>query len=89
MYESPLTPTIHPVLQILLANDAPVDPVDKSKTTPLHLAAREGHRSVVKVLLQAGALLSARDGSGKAALELAILNGHRSADRRAFTRWYC
>ena len=54
-----------------------MDPVDKSKTTPLHLAAREGHRSVVEVLLAAGAQLGARDANGKGALELAILNGHR------------
>ena len=55
--------------------------MDKSKTTPLHLAAREGHRSVVEALLAAGAQLGARDASGKGALELAILNGHRSVRR--------
>ena len=34
---------------------APVDPMDKKKTTPLHLSAKFGHAEVTELLLEHGA----------------------------------
>ncbi len=57
--------------------DAPVDPMDKTKTTPLHLACREGHADVVKILLKRGAFVGALDANQKNCLDLAVENDHK------------
>merc|ERR1711963_256477 len=46
--------------------------------TPLHLAAREGHSSVVAVLLQSGANINAQDDELLTPLHLAAKNGHKA-----------
>ena len=56
---------------------APIDPTDKNKTTPLHLAAKYGHDSMAELLVTRGASLSKTDLSGKNALALAILHGNK------------
>ena len=56
---------------------ADIDPKDKQKTTPLHLAAKAGHVSAVETLIKHGALVSSRDCRGFNALDWAIENGHR------------
>ena len=52
-------------------------PPSQSKTTPLQLAAREGHVAVVRLLLEKGASLAACDASGKNALEQALASGRK------------
>ena len=56
---------------------ADIDPKDKQKTTPLHLAAKEGHVTAVETLIKHGARVSDRDYRGFNALDWAIENGHR------------
>ena len=56
---------------------AEIDPKDKLKTTPLHLAAKEGHVAAVETLLKYNANVSSRDHRGFNALDWAIENGHR------------
>nr|CAB3223370.1 ankyrin repeat and SOCS box protein 10-like [Phallusia mammillata] len=43
---------MHKSAIVLLEADSPVDPKDKRKITPLHLACQEGHTEMVQVLLQ-------------------------------------
>ena len=45
-------------------------------STPLLLAAYNGHWKVVKALVAAGALLETRGGRNRAALHVAALAGH-------------
>ena len=56
---------------------AEIDPTDKLKTTPLHLAAKEGHVTAVETLIKHGANLGLRDQRGFNALDWAIEKGHR------------
>ena len=54
-----------------------MDPMDKSKTTPLHLASAKGHTEVVSLLLKWHASVSQKDTDGFNCLDLAIDNGHK------------
>ncbi len=62
-------------------NDAPIDPFDRSKTTPLHLAAENGHDRLIPLLLDNGANIAQEDAYGRNMLELAILSHKRSVVR--------
>ena len=55
---------------------AEVDAVDKYNSTPLHLAAWEGHAAVVTKLLQASAAVDAANVNGWTPLHCAAGNGH-------------
>ena len=46
------------------------------RMTPLHEAARSGHKEVVQILLANGALVNASDGMGMTPLRFASANGH-------------
>ncbi|GBO38459.1 hypothetical protein AVEN_46798-1, partial [Araneus ventricosus] len=46
------------------------------RATPLHLASREGHRGVVRLLLHSGATIAQCDKNGKNCLDVAIDKGH-------------
>jgi len=48
----------------------------KSKMTPLHLAAKEGHATTVQLLLDKGAAINNQDKNGRTALHLSSAAGH-------------
>ena len=60
------------VCNVLVDNQAALDPMDKSQTTPLHHACKGGHLEVVKYLLNRNAILNAVDLEGRNALDFAI-----------------
>lgn len=53
----------------------------KLELTALHYAAKEGHTSAIKTLLQLGADLHARDKKGRSALHMACIGQHASTAR--------
>ena len=67
------------IILLLIGAKADIDPLDRLKVAPLHLAAKEGHLDAVKVLLHNGADAGAITGTqeyGDNPLDLAIENGH-------------
>ena len=67
------------IILLLIDAKADINPLDRLKIAPLHLAAREGHLDAVKVLLENNADVGATIGSqdhGDNPLDLAIENGH-------------
>ena len=63
--------------KLLLEENAPIDPLDRTKTTPLHLAAENGHAKMIELLLASGADVSIEDSQSRNPLESAILNGKK------------
>ncbi len=57
--------------------DCAVDPVDKSKNTPLMLAAKYGNEKSASLLVERGASLTQVNSDGHNALTVAILHGKR------------
>lgn len=53
-----------------------VDDVDRLSKTPLQIAAQNGYKDIVKVLLRNKASVTYKDPSGWAALHYAVRNGH-------------
>ena len=65
------------VARILLDQGADIEAREgESGSTPLHVAAGWGRVSVVKLLLDRGALKSVRNKAGKSPLEVAVESGH-------------
>jgi hypothetical protein len=64
--------------ELLLDWDSPVDPLDRKKTTPLHLSAIHGHAKLAELLMQHGADTTLEDVEGRNVLELAIIHSHRA-----------
>jgi ankyrin repeat protein len=59
-----------------LENGTPVDCTSYSSgKSALHLAAAGGHADVVKVLLERGASVEAKDAGGETPLHLAVIHG--------------
>lgn len=65
------------MIKILLEYDSPIDPTDRSKTTPLHLASSRGHPDSVKLLIEKGADVNIRTADGYNCMDLAIDNGQK------------
>ena len=61
-------------LAALLDAGGEVDPIDKAKTTPLHLAAKNGHVDTVEFLMDHDANIRLTDVDGNNALELATMH---------------
>ena len=69
-------------IDLLLRHSAATSLRSTSDATPLHLAARLGHRKNVKTLLHHRAeLLNVQDAGGKTALHIACENGHAAVVR--------
>jgi ankyrin repeat protein len=65
------------VVDLLLGEErAEVDARNEVGATPLHLAARNGHAQVVRLLLDRGATPDATTSAGATALQLARQEGH-------------
>ncbi len=64
------------VVSMLLEAGASVNAIDTDGCTALHLAAQDGHRSIVRTLLRYGAIADACERQGKTAHELAQEHDH-------------
>ena len=67
---------------LLVSKGAYVDPVDLDDQTPLHYAARGGHKEIVEFLLTKGADPEAANKWGWTAQMLAAKYGHDDLARR-------
>ena len=65
------------MIKVLLDYDSPLDPTDRSKTTPLHLACKRGHPDCVKLLIDRGANVNIITADGFNCMDLAIDKGHK------------
>lgn len=63
-------------MRVLIDAGADVNPTEKQHSTPLHLAAQEGHLNVVKLLLDYQADVGRRL-CGLNSLDMAIDYGHQ------------
>eukprot|EP00010_Vexillifera_abyssalis_P007595 CAMPEP_0201549788 /NCGR_PEP_ID=MMETSP0173_2-20130828/6232_1 /ASSEMBLY_ACC=CAM_ASM_000268 /TAXON_ID=218659 /ORGANISM="Vexillifera sp., Strain DIVA3 564/2" /LENGTH=1322 /DNA_ID=CAMNT_0047959587 /DNA_START=105 /DNA_END=4073 /DNA_ORIENTATION=- len=61
---------------MLLEACSDVNVLDEKDSTPLHLAAHNGHLKIVQRLIPAGAKVSCQDRDGSTPLHNAALNGH-------------
>ncbi|XP_070568500.1 transient receptor potential cation channel subfamily A member 1 homolog [Ptychodera flava] len=64
-------------VDLLLDKGCIIDPLDKTRNTPLHLASAAGHSKVVETLLKRGADNKKCDNRGRNCLDLAIENNHK------------
>ena len=62
---------------LLIEANAIVDSTDRTKCTPLHLAADYGHAEMVELLLAHGADITKEDSQSRNALERAIIRGEK------------
>jgi ankyrin repeat protein len=70
------------VVSALLDLGIPPHPDDPTRqSSPLHIAARNGHVEVLKILLRGGADVNCRGPYGQTALHTACANGHADATR--------
>ncbi|KAL7962115.1 hypothetical protein V8C34DRAFT_311341 [Trichoderma compactum] len=63
--------------------------VQGSGRTPLSWAAKNGHDTVVNLLLEQGAEIESKDNGGQTPLSLAAENGHEAAVRLLIEKGYC
>ncbi|CAB0012620.1 unnamed protein product [Nesidiocoris tenuis] len=64
------------IVELLIKFGANVQVLDRERRTPLMLAARNGLTSIIKVLLENGALLETADSNGWTAEDYAQFGGH-------------
>lgn len=65
------------MIKSLLEYDSPIDPTDRGKTTPLHLASKRGHAECVSLLIARGADVNIQNADGFNCMDLAIDSGHK------------
>ena len=63
--------------RLLLDWGAKLDRLSKCNDTPLHLAAERGELSVVKLLVEMGADVSAKEYTGQTASDVARIHGKK------------
>ncbi len=66
--------------RLLLDNDSPIDPMDRSGITPLYLACMNGHADMVTLLLDWDADVETRASDGRNPLDIAIESGSTFAE---------
>jgi ankyrin repeat protein len=64
------------IARLLLEHGADINALSEDRSTPLHIAARDGRVEVVRVLLEYGANVGLEDGHGRSALQVASNEGH-------------
>ena len=62
--------------ELLQADGRIMEAKDKNKSTPLHLASKNGHIRVVELLIEKRALINSLDVFRKTPLHVASENGH-------------
>ena len=67
------------IVKLLLKHKAPINPLNKSKNTPLHWAALNGRTEILDLLLQAGADPNLKNEFEHVPLEEALQNGFTDA----------
>ena len=65
------------MVSAFLQAGSPVDPLDKMKKTPLHLAAEGGHTKTASLLIERGASVTLTNNVGHNALTIALKHGNR------------
>ena len=65
------------IVNLILQYQTNINQVSSDGSTPLHLAAKMGHGTIVKMLIEQGALSYILDENGKASLHYATEKGHR------------
>lgn len=65
------------LIDLLVRNGAPLNSLNVTGSTPLHLAAFWGHYSVVTLLVEEGAKMDLKNDKGRTALDVAALYGHK------------
>ena len=68
-------------MDLLIKKGANIEAKDKYEKTPLHLAAKRGHKHIVALLISKGAQIEAKDERGRTPLYLAAEKGHESIVR--------
>lgn len=63
-------------VRALLLSGYPINHIDDTGRTALHIAARHGSDKVIEALIERGADLSLKDGDGFKAIEIALQYGH-------------
>ena len=65
----------------LIDGGADVSAAEKDGWTPLHFAARNGYKAVIRLLIDGGADISAAEKDGWTPLHVAEQNGHEAVAR--------